>query len=162
MAGGQQQQSIDLSVLSLEQLNQMKTQHEEEVQNLSGNFVKLRDAQARFSESITAVEALGTKVEDKEILVPLTQSLYVPGRIVEADKMMVDVGTGYYVQKDQQRTAEFLGRKKDMVTTNLESLRGAIDVKRKNLEAIVTVMRRKIGEIETKRAEFKGSEEAKA
>lgn len=45
MAGGQQQQSIDLSVLSLEQLNQMKTQHEEEVQTLSGNFIKLRDAQ---------------------------------------------------------------------------------------------------------------------
>lgn len=45
MAGGQQQQSIDLSVLSLEQLNQMKTQHEEEVQTLSGNFMKLRDAQ---------------------------------------------------------------------------------------------------------------------
>lgn len=43
--------------------------------------------------------------------VPLTQSLYVPGSIVEADKMMVDVGTGYYVQKDQQKTAEFLGRK---------------------------------------------------
>ncbi|CAM9262696.1 unnamed protein product [Ectocarpus fasciculatus] len=162
MAGGQQQQSIDLSVLSLEQLNQMKTQHEEEVQTLSGNFMKLRDAQARFSESISAVEALGSKTEDKEILVPLTQSLYVPGRIVEADKMMVDVGTGYYVQKDQQKTAEFLGRKKDMVTTNMESLRNAIDVKRKNLEAIVMVMRRKIGDIETKRAEFKSSEEAKA
>lgn len=47
MAGGQQQQSIDLSVLSLEQLNQMKTQHEEEVQSLSGNFMKLRDAQVQ-------------------------------------------------------------------------------------------------------------------
>lgn len=43
--------------------------------------------------------------------VPLTQSLYVPGKIVEADKMMVDVGTGYYVEKDQQKTTEFLERK---------------------------------------------------
>ncbi|CAN0576303.1 unnamed protein product, partial [Ectocarpus sp. 12 AP-2014] len=49
--------------------------------------------------------------------VPLTQSLYVPGRIVEADKMMVDVGTGYYVQKDQQKTAEFLGRKVSFANT---------------------------------------------
>ena len=45
--GQPQQQSIDLSVLSLEQLNQMKTKHEEEVQALSNNFVKLRDAQVR-------------------------------------------------------------------------------------------------------------------
>lgn len=47
MAAGGQQQSIDLSALSLEQLNAMKTQHEEEVQTLSGNFMKLRDAQVR-------------------------------------------------------------------------------------------------------------------
>lgn len=47
--GGQSrpQQSIDLSLLSLEQLNQMKTKHEEEVQMLSSNFIKLREAQVR-------------------------------------------------------------------------------------------------------------------
>lgn len=45
MAGTTGQQAIDVSVLSLEQLNQMKTQHEEEVQTLSSNFMKLRDAQ---------------------------------------------------------------------------------------------------------------------
>lgn len=49
-AAGQQQQNVDLSVLSLEQLNQMKTQHEEEVQTLSGNFTKLRDAQVMRKE----------------------------------------------------------------------------------------------------------------
>lgn len=46
-----------------------------------------------------------------------------------------------------------------IVTTNLESLRNAIDMKRKNLETIVMVMRRKITEIESRRAEFKGGEE---
>eukprot|EP00904_Undaria_pinnatifida_P007906 jgi/Undpi1/4245/HiC_scaffold_16.g07611.m1 len=159
MAAAGQQQNVDLSVLSLEQLNQMKTQHEEEVQTLTGNFTKLRDAQARFTESISAVESLGGKVEGKEILVPLTQSLYVPGTVVEANKMLVDVGTGYYVEKDQKKTTEFLERKRGIVTTNLESLRNAIDMKRKNLETIVMVMRRKISEIETRRAEFKGGEE---
>lgn len=47
---------------------------------------------------------------------------------------------------------------KEIVTTNLESLRNTIDLKRKNLETIVLSMRRKIAEIEAKRAEFKGSE----
>lgn len=31
--------------------------------------------------------------------------------------MMVDVGTGYFVQKDQQKTAEFLGRKVSAMRT---------------------------------------------
>ena len=51
---------------------------------------------------------------------------------------------------------------KEIVETNLESLRSTIDLKRKNLEMIVSVMRRKIADIETKRAEFRGGEDGSA
>lgn len=33
------------------------------------------------------------------MLVPLTGSLYVPGKLCDVENVMVDVGTGYYVQK---------------------------------------------------------------
>lgn len=36
---------------------------------------------------------------DKSILVPLTSSLYVPGKLCDLENVIVDVGTGYYVQK---------------------------------------------------------------
>lgn len=51
---------------------------------------------------------------------------------------------------------------KEIVNTNLESMRSAIDHKRKNLETIVVVMRRKVGDIQTRRAEFKGAAEESA
>jgi prefoldin alpha subunit len=35
----------------------------------------------------------------KQILVPLTASLYVPGTLKDADNVIVDVGTGFYVEK---------------------------------------------------------------
>lgn len=35
----------------------------------------------------------------KEILVPLTTSLYVPGTLADKNKVIVDVGTGFYVEK---------------------------------------------------------------
>ena len=35
----------------------------------------------------------------KSILVPLTSSLYVQGTIADVDNYMVDVGTGYFVEK---------------------------------------------------------------
>jgi len=31
--------------------------------------------------------------------VPLTSSLYVPGRLIDVENVLIDVGTGYYVQK---------------------------------------------------------------
>jgi hypothetical protein len=36
---------------------------------------------------------------DKSILVPLTNSLYVPGKLADTENVIVDVGTGYYVKK---------------------------------------------------------------
>lgn len=39
---------------------------------------------------------------DKPILVPLTTSLYVPGTLAETNNVIVDVGTGFYVEKVRQ------------------------------------------------------------
>ncbi len=36
---------------------------------------------------------------DKTVLVPLTSSLYVPGKLRDVENVIIDVGTGYYVQK---------------------------------------------------------------
>ncbi|CAM9638171.1 unnamed protein product [Phaeothamnion confervicola] len=145
------EKEIDLANLSLEQLNGLKGQTEEEIQSLSGNFAVMRDARARYQESLSAVQELGRTGEGREILVPLTSSLYVPGKIVDANRMLVDVGTGYFAEKDRRRTAEFLERKIAMVTGNLDSLKNLIDVKRKNLETLASFMRQRIAQIEARR-----------
>ena len=36
---------------------------------------------------------------DNVILVPLTNSLYVKGQLADREKVLVDVGTGFYVEK---------------------------------------------------------------
>ena len=36
---------------------------------------------------------------DTTILVPLTNSLYVPGKLSDTEHVIVDIGTGYYVKK---------------------------------------------------------------
>ena len=40
-------------------------------------------------------------IQGRSILVPLTSSLYVPGTLKNAGKVLVDVGTGYYIEKVQ-------------------------------------------------------------
>lgn len=35
----------------------------------------------------------------KAILVPLTASLYVPGALADTDKVIVDIGTGFFVER---------------------------------------------------------------
>lgn len=36
------------------------------------------------------------------MLVPLTASLYVPGTLDDADKVLVDVGTGYFIEVSEK------------------------------------------------------------
>lgn len=36
---------------------------------------------------------------DKKVLIPLTSSLYVPGKIKDTENVIVDIGTGYFVEK---------------------------------------------------------------
>ena len=45
------------------------------------------------------MEHRANRLTDTGILVPLTTSLYVPGTLADREKVIVDVGTGFYVEK---------------------------------------------------------------
>lgn len=56
-------------------------------------------AKTKFAGSKEALEQINPTWKDKEILVPLTGSMYVPGIVKQVDSFIIDVGTGYYAEK---------------------------------------------------------------
>lgn len=58
----------------------------------------LRMAKTKFASSKDSVEQLNEDWKSKEILVPLTGSMYVPGFVKQVDNVVIDVGTGYYAE----------------------------------------------------------------
>jgi hypothetical protein len=61
--------------------------------------------------------ANGVYWADKPILVPLTTSLYVPGTLADNENVIVDVGTGFYVEKVRLRVpSNGINSEDDMVT----------------------------------------------
>jgi len=71
-------------------------------------FGQLKIAQARFQSCVESVEAIRPENQGawnifshpgKTTLLPLTASLYVPGKLSDPEKVIVDIGTGYYVEK---------------------------------------------------------------
>lgn len=96
---------VNLASLSLPQLRSLQTRLTSELEHLTSSHAKLRAAQSKFrdcvnsiNDGVTGSEKKGTKGRD-EILVPLTSSLYVKGRLTDREKVLVDVGTGFYVEK---------------------------------------------------------------
>ena len=139
--------SINLDTRSLEELNQLKQQEESRLQALMGRFQQLRAAAARLSASVTAVSEITPASEGKEVMVPLTESVYVPGLIREPNKLLVEIGTGFYVEKSSKETTGFLDRKLKLVDANSDNITKAVAATRQNVESISMAMQGKMLEI---------------
>ncbi|RPA77957.1 Prefoldin alpha subunit, partial [Ascobolus immersus RN42] len=139
------QQSIDLSTLSVQNLSAVKQQLDEELEHLTNSFAKLRAAQTRFRECIRAIKnGVNPEMADKTILIPLTTSLYVPGKLADTEKVLVDVGTGYYVEKKTADAIKFYTKKIDALNSNLQDLEKIIAQKGQNVKIVEEVLRQKV------------------
>ncbi|PVG01921.1 putative prefoldin subunit 5 [Serendipita vermifera] len=131
------QQTINVADLDVPQLM-------EELEHLTASFGQLKQAQAKFKTCGENVAQLSSASEDTTVLLPLTNSLYVPGKITDRKHVIVDVGTGYFVKKTtEEATAHYKG-KVEFVTKNLESLQEAIQKKQENLNYLVTILQNKL------------------
>lgn len=70
-----------------------------------GNFQQLKEAQERFSESAASLAGIPADGAGREVMVPLTSSLYVPGTLAGTEEVLVDIGTGFYVGASRARCA---------------------------------------------------------
>ncbi|KAF3939487.1 hypothetical protein ABW19_dt0206380 [Dactylella cylindrospora] len=135
------QQSVDLSTLSIQNLSAVKKQLDEELEHLTASFQKLRTAQAKFRECVKAVQnGVNPEMEGKTILIPLTQSLYVPGTLEDTQNVLVDVGTGYYVEKSTDKAIEFYNDKIKTVGANLDELEKIVTQKTQNAKVVEDVL----------------------
>jgi prefoldin alpha subunit len=139
--------NINLDAMSLDQLDQLKQQEEGRLQVLTTRYSQLRAAAARLNAAQMAVSELSPALEGKEVMVALTGTLYVPGKILEPNKLLVDLGTGFYVEKTPKDTKAFLERKTKLVDANSENITTVVQVTRQNIEQVTMAMRGKLLEI---------------
>ncbi|KAM6499443.1 Prefoldin subunit domain containing protein [Amanita muscaria] len=137
-------QTISVADLDLSQLADVKKQLEEELNHLTNSLVQLKQAQAKFKTCIKNVEEIKSQNKDKTALVPLTNSLYVPGKLCVTEHVIVDIGTGYYVKKTRQQAIKHYTGKVEYIQTNLDTLEDTIQKKKDNLNYIVNMIQSKI------------------
>lgn len=118
------------------QLADVRRQLEAELQHLTASYGQLKAAQHRFRTCIEAVDSIDPSNEDKETLVPLTSSLYVPGKLSDLNKVIVDVGTGYYVEKSTEDAKQMYREKVEFVGKKLDQLQETILRKEDNMRVV--------------------------
>ena len=111
---------LQLDTMSLDQLHQLQGREETRLRAFGQRYSVLRSAAARLESSTKAIKDL----VPGNGFVPLTESVYVPGTIEchpEEKELLVELGTGYYVEKTQAETIDFLGRKLKLVEANSDN-----------------------------------------
>ncbi|KAF7408413.1 prefoldin subunit 5 [Vespula maculifrons] len=144
LSEGSQMQQIDISNLNFQQLVHLKQQMDQELNVFQDSLHKLKLAQSRFLESGSCLEKITPKVEGKEILVPLTGSMYVTGKLANTSNVLVDIGTGYYAQKSIQDAKEYFKGRVEYVTEQMEKIQQVGLEKSKIRDATVSIIEMKI------------------
>jgi prefoldin alpha subunit len=129
-------EGIRIEELPIPQLQQVKQQLEEEIQVLTQSFAKLKQAQVKFSDCMETLKRINQDQQDKTLLLPLTNSLYVTGTLEDSQKVIVDVGTGYFVEKEIVDAKEFYKRKVDYVKSNLLKLEDTVNQRQNQRKSI--------------------------
>ncbi|KAL6063606.1 Prefoldin subunit 5 [Balamuthia mandrillaris] len=136
--------AIPITSLTLEQLYMVKSQLEEETQTLTDSLRRLMVANSRLADSKESLSSLQSGGQGREIMVPLTSSLYVKGTVASIDSVTVDIGTGYYIEKSVDEGQAYLDRKLNIVQENVARVQEAMQQKKKSMDSIVGVMQQKI------------------
>ncbi|XP_040196620.1 prefoldin subunit 5 [Rana temporaria] len=145
-------QTVNITELSLPQLEGLKSQLDQEVEFLSSSIAQLKVVQTKFVEAKECLNILHKSNEGKQILVPLTSSMYVPGTLSNVSNVLVDVGTGYYVEKTAEDAKAFFKRKIDFLTKQIEKIQPALQEKHGMKQAVIEMMSIKIQQLNAAQA----------
>ncbi|WVR03388.1 prefoldin, alpha subunit [Kwoniella sp. DSM 27419] len=146
------EQQVNITDLEPAQLQEVKKQLDQELEHLTSSYSQLKQAQAKFKSCVDNVSSLAPGSKGKEVLIPLTSSLYVPGRLTDVENVVVDVGTGYYVKKTKAEAKEHYNSKTTFVQSNLETLQQTIERKQDNVQSVVQVLQMKMQQAQQQQA----------
>ncbi|KAB1206433.1 putative prefoldin subunit 5 [Morella rubra] len=121
-SGGAAVMVAEMEKMSVEQLRAVKEQADLELNLLQDSLNNVRTATTRLELASTALQDLSLRPQGKKMLVPLTASLYVPGTLDDSDKVLVDVGTGYFIEKTMGEGKDYCERKINLLRSNFDQL----------------------------------------
>ena len=126
---------IPIEKLSIEQLNYVGQQIEKEIKNYSQYYSSLREDNNKYLDNKEYIKQL-KEYKDKEILVPMTSSLYIPGKCKDIKKLTIEIGANFFVETTVEKAEKFCDRKIESLKKNMDSIDKLIQEKNDQLNVV--------------------------
>ena len=126
---------VPIEKLSIEQLNYVGQQIEKEIKNYSQYYSSLRAVNNKYLDNKEYIKQL-KEYKDKEILVPMTSSLYIPGKCSDIKKLTIEIGGNFFVETTVEKADKFCDRKIENLKVNMDSIDKIIQAKNEQLNVV--------------------------
>merc|ERR1711976_172188 len=136
-------QQLDLRNLSPQQLEKVRMQVNQEIQTFTDAIQNYELVMNKFVEARKTLKQVGDQpqqAENQRILVPVTQSMYVPGKLKDANKVLIDIGTGYFVEKTRGDADDFCKRKIELLRQEIEKVAPVLRSRYESKQAVDEVL----------------------
>eukprot|EP00796_Vickermania_ingenoplastis_P010217 gene10217-7161_t len=146
---------VNVFQLPMEQLEGLKKQLDSDMQSLGAAFDGLYMGRTRFLDNAETVDQYRTlseeaeaSAEKKEIMVCMTSSLFVRGYVVPKKTVLVDVGTGYYLEQPMDQARKYFLSRAAQIKDALDSIEKTIVSKQKQQNQVVDALQTKAAAIQ--------------
>ena len=123
-------QKINLENYNVQELANLKKRVEDDIATIMDSFNGFKFLHKKFEDAKVLIKNVSEqKSEDSQILIPLSNSLFIPGKIVDTNKFIVDIGTGYFAERNATQAIQHCDHTLGVIKTNGEKMAREINSK---------------------------------
>lgn len=144
---------LNLAQLPVEQIANFKKQLQEETERLSISMETLLALIEKFNNCIDSINEVSSpsllENSDQEMLIPVTNSLYITGNMntlkKNKDKFIVDIGTGYFIEKNGKEAIDYYNRKISNLKMNYTKISDIIKERANTIKVLEQELVKRLG-----------------
>jgi prefoldin alpha subunit len=144
MSDRPQPTQVPLSALSLQQLVGIRREINDEVRQLTATIQLTNEAIAKAQKAREALATFSTCESGKEMLVPITGSMYVHGVVHAAKRPIIELGTGYFTETTIENANGHFTRKLSRLNGQHEALRNTLRETEQKLQIVQAIIAQKV------------------
>ena len=127
------------------------------MESLTASYSGLSVAASKFKMARASLDEINEENQGSDVLIPLTSSMYVPGKLADVSSVLVDVGTGYFVEKDVPAAKAFFEAKETFLRDQSQAVAQQLEQKQEQHNQI-----RYVFDMLNARAQAQAAQQAKA
>lgn len=152
--------SINVYQLPIEQLEGLKEQLDNDVQSLGAAYDGLYNGRNRYLDNHDVIDQYKVLCEnakktdmEQEVLVCMTSSLFVRGTVIPSDRVLVDVGTGYFLEQSMEHAKKYFTSRAAQIKESMDQVEKTIVLKQRQQNQVIDALQQKTAAMQRYRQE---------